>query len=148
MSPWQSFRFHGFHGCVLCGRLLYLPGKGQPTKQKGGVEGIRRSFPSPVNGHQDESRDDDDVPMVAPVGVEPSTAMNLDPFDPEAEDDDVNLRVYRRTDLHAKRFRGTTSKGPEWSRVTRRVTKTLDGRETLEDVEVKGPMEEYLGPCR
>ena len=72
--------------------------------------------------------------------------MNLDPFDPDVEDDDANLRVYRRTDLHAKRFRGTTAQGPEWSRVTRRVTKTLDGRETLEDVEVKGPMDRYLGP--
>ena len=50
------------------------------------------------------------------------------------------LEVWRRFDLDAKRFRGSTSKGPVWSDVTRRVTLDIDTNKIIADESINCEM--------
>ena len=46
--------------------------------------------------------------------------------------------IYKRTDKSTKKFVAAGSKGPPWEQVIRRITRDLDTKEILEDIDVRG----------
>ena len=68
--------------------------------------------------------------------IENQRSRDVATVEEQSEPHQEALEVWRRFDLDAKRFRGSTSKGPVWSDVTRRVTPDIDTNQIIADEQI------------